>query len=111
MSPALLRRAVFWRCALSMKIAFRHLSLPAFALMLAACSSSVTASRLTQIQDGMKTSQVESILGRPTHIDQSQITGLTGQVYHYISGAGDGRVVFVNDTVFETNFVPAGAHA
>jgi hypothetical protein len=34
-----------------------------------------------------------------------------GQVYHYLSSAGDGRVVFVNGAVFETNFVPVGAHA
>jgi outer membrane protein assembly factor BamE (lipoprotein component of BamABCDE complex) len=113
MSPARLRRAVFLRHPLSlyMKAAFRHLSLPAFALVLAACSSSVTSARLSQINDGMKTSQVEALLGRPTRIDQSEITGLTGQVYHYLSSAGDGRVVFVNGAVFETNFVPVGAHA
>jgi outer membrane protein assembly factor BamE (lipoprotein component of BamABCDE complex) len=79
--------------------------------MLAACSSAVTASQLTQVILGMKTDQVQKLLGQPTRIDQSEITGLTGQVYHYISSAGDGQVVFVNDAVFETNFVPVGAHA
>ena len=94
-----------------MKPTLRYLSLLAAVLLLGACSSAVTASRLTQIQSGMKTNQVEAILGRPTRIDQSEITGLTGQVYHYQSRAGDGRIVFVNDAVFETDFVPAGVHA
>jgi outer membrane protein assembly factor BamE (lipoprotein component of BamABCDE complex) len=81
------------------------------ALFFGGCSSAVTSSRLTQITNGMKSSQVEALLGRPTRIDHSEITGLTGQVYHYISSSGDGRVVFVNDAVFKTDFVPAGAHA
>ena len=94
-----------------MKTAFRHLLLPVFALILVACSSSVTASRLAQVREGMKTAEVETILGRPTRIEQAEITGLTGKVYHYQSGAGDGQVVFVNDAVFKTDFVPAGGRA
>jgi outer membrane protein assembly factor BamE (lipoprotein component of BamABCDE complex) len=89
---------------------FRILLIPSI-LALAACTSAVTPAKLQQISDGMKSGQVEALLGRPTRIDQSEITGLTGQVYHYVSGQGDGRVVFINDVVFQTNFVPAGAHA
>jgi len=94
-----------------METILRCLLLPAATLLLGACSSAVTQSQLTQVTPGMKTDQVQKILGQPTRIDQSEITGLSGQVYHYVSSAGDGQVVFVNDAVFETNFVPAGAHA
>jgi hypothetical protein len=79
--------------------------------LLTGCASPAYSTKLLRISTGMKTAQVETILGRPTRIDHSEITGLTGQVYHYISASGDGRVVFVNDAVFETDFVPAGAHA
>jgi outer membrane protein assembly factor BamE (lipoprotein component of BamABCDE complex) len=94
-----------------MKTSLRYLVLLVALPFLGACSSAVTASQLTQVTTGMKTDQVQKILGQPTRIDQSEITGLSGQVYHYVSSAGDGQVVFVNDAVFETNFVPAGAHA
>jgi outer membrane protein assembly factor BamE (lipoprotein component of BamABCDE complex) len=94
-----------------MKATWPYLFLPAVALFLGACSSSVTASKLAQITTGMKSSQVDTILGQPTRIDHAEITGLTGQVYHYVSEQGDGRVVFINDAVFQTDFVPAGAHA
>ena len=94
-----------------MKTISCYLTLAMAALLLATCSSAVTQSRLAQVATGMKADQVQKLLGQPTRIDQSEITGLTGQVYHYLSGAGDGRVVFVNDLVFETDFIPAGAHA
>ena len=80
-------------------------------VLLAACSSAVTQARLAKITSGMKAAPVEAILGQPTRIDHSEITGLTGQVYHYISSQGDARVVFVNDSVFETDFIAEGAHA
>lgn len=79
--------------------------------LLAACSSAVTPAKLRQISNGMKTSQVEALLGRPARIEQAEITGLTGEVYHYVSPQGDGRVVFINGSVFQTNFDAKGAHA
>jgi len=81
------------------------------ALVLVACSSAVTQTKLNQVTNGMKTDQVETLLGQPTRIDQSEITGLTGQVYHYVSKQGDGRVVFINGAVFETSFDASGGHA
>jgi hypothetical protein len=51
---------------------------------------------------------VEAILGRPDHIDQSETTGLRGQVFHYAGRGGEGQVVFLNDTVFKAQFVPGG---
>ena len=75
-------------------------------LALAACSSAVTPARLEKIDEGMKTDEVVAQLGQPTRIDHAEITGLTGDVYHYISNGGDARVIFVNGSVFNTQFVP-----
>jgi len=68
--------------------------------------------KLTRIKPGMSADQVEAILGRPASIEQSQ-TGdqtLSGEVDHYPSRfpaeGGDCRVIFVNHTVFKTEFVP-----
>jgi len=85
------------------------------ALLLAACSSGVSSEALAQVSKGMKVGQVESLLGRPTRIDESEITDMGGiiggKVYHYTSTRGDARVIFINDTVFKTEFVPEGKEA
>ena len=75
---------------------------------LAACSSSVTPDKISQIKSGMKIDQVEVLLGQPAHIDHAETTGLTGDVYHYPAANGEGRVVFLNDAVFKAEFVPVG---
>ena len=80
-------------------------------LLLTACSSAITPSSLTKVSNGMKLDQVETLLGRPTTIDESETTGVTGKVYHYTSAEGDARVVFINDAVFKTEFIPEGKHA
>jgi hypothetical protein len=80
-------------------------------LLLTACSSAVTPATLAKVSCGMKLDQVETIFGRPTRIDESETTGVTGKVYHYSSAEGDARVVFINDTVFKTEFIPEGTHA
>ncbi len=80
-------------------------------IALVACSSAVTQTKLNQVTNGMKADQVTTLLGQPTRIDQAESTGLTGQVYHYVSTQGDARVVFINGTVFETNFDASGGHA
>ena len=77
---------------------------PALALALAACSSAVTPGKLQQVSNGMKTDQVTKLLGSPSRIEHSEITGLTGDVYHYDSDQGDAMVVFINGAVFKTNF-------
>jgi hypothetical protein len=73
---------------------------------LAACSSAVSVSKLQEIHDGMKPSQVTALLGQPTRIDHAEITGLTGDVYYYPARNGSAKVVFVDDTVFTTGFIP-----
>jgi hypothetical protein len=84
-------------------------------LLCAACSSAVDSAALARVSDGMKVEQVEAILGRPTHIDQSEIPDMggiiDGKVYDYSSPGGEARVVFVNNTVFRTEFIPPGKHA
>ena len=75
-------------------------------LALAACSSSVTPKKISQIKPAMKPSEVEAILGQPASIEHSETTGLTGDLYHYPSSKGEARVVFLNDAVFKAEFVP-----
>ena len=77
-----------------------------FILALSACSSAVTPEKISQIKPAMKVDQVEAILGRPAHIDQSETTGLSGQVYYYTSPHGEARVTFLNDAVFKAEFIP-----
>ena len=74
-------------------------------LWLTACSSAVVSVAQGRVTTGMKPDQVEAILGRPTHIDESDTTGVTGKVYLYVNNDGWARVIFVNDTVFKTEFV------
>jgi hypothetical protein len=86
----------------------RHALLTVGAFALAACTSSVTPGKMAQIQPQMKVDQVEAILGRPARIEQSETTGLRGQVYHYPAPTGEGRVIFLNDAVFKADFIPGG---
>jgi len=76
------------------------------ALALTACSSAVTPGKMAQIKPGMTTSQVETLLGRPTRIEQSETSGLSGEVDFYSAPDGEGRVVFLNNAVFKAEFVP-----
>jgi hypothetical protein len=80
-------------------------------LLVTACASSVSAQKMAQIKPGMNADQVEAILGRPAHIDQSETTGLQGQVYHYPGPNGEGQIVFLNNAVFDAKFVPGARGA
>jgi hypothetical protein len=75
--------------------------------LLSACSSAVTPDKISQIKPGMKSDQVEAILGRPNTIEQSEIPDqtLTGEVDHYSSPHGEGRVIYLNNTVFKAEFI------
>ena len=85
-----------------------RLSLISTAIALTACSSGVTPDQMAQIKPAMNASQVEAILGRPASIEQSETAdqALNGEVDHYPSSNGEGRVVFVNHAVFKAEFVP-----
>jgi hypothetical protein len=76
-------------------------------LALCACSSSVTPEKMSQIKPGMKPDEVQAILGRPASIEQSESADQTisGEVDHYPAPNGEGRVVIVNHTVFQAEFV------
>ena len=77
-------------------------------LALTACSSAVTPDKMAQIKPAMNASQVETILGRPASIEQSETADQTisGEVDHYPAPNGEGRVVFVNHAVFKAEFIP-----
>lgn len=86
---------------------------PRFALMgtafaLSACSSAVTPEKIAQVKPGMTPDQVQALLGKPARIEQSetQDQAISGEVDHYPAASGEGRVVFVNHTVFHAEFVP-----
>ena len=78
------------------------------ALLLAACSSGATQTTISEIKPKMKVEQVEALLGQPSHIDESETTGLKGEVYYYPGSQGMGRVIFLNDVVFQAIFTPGG---
>jgi hypothetical protein len=63
---------------------------------------------MAQIKPAMTQDQVEAILGRPAHIDQSETADqtLSGEVDYYPAPNGEGRVIFVNHTVFKAKFIP-----
>ena len=85
----------------------RHFSVTGLlAAVLTACSSGAMSQSIAQVKPGMKTSQVEALLGRPSHIDESETTGLKGDVYFYPGAQGEGRVTLLNDAVFSAEFVP-----
>jgi len=75
-------------------------------LALCACSSAVTPDKMARIKPAMTPAEVEAILGRPASIEQSETTGITGEVDYYPGPGGQGRVIFLNDTVFKAEFVP-----
>jgi hypothetical protein len=87
----------------------RVLLLAAATVILTACSMCGLNSKLGLIKPGMKVDQVLALLGNPTRIDETQTEDqtLTGQVYHYATPGGEGRIVFVNGTVFSATILPA----
>jgi hypothetical protein len=87
----------------------RPIILAAATVILTACASCGLDSKLGLIKPGMKVDQVLALLGNPTRIDETQTEDqtLTGQVYHYATPAGEGRIVFVNGTVFSATILPA----
>jgi SmpA / OmlA family len=62
--------------------------------------------KLTQVKVGMTADQVAAIMGHPAHIDASETAdqNLSGEVDHYPTSQGDDQVIFVNHTVFKTEF-------
>jgi hypothetical protein len=63
----------------------------------------------SKIQDSkppLTVAEVEKLMGSPTHIEHSETTGITGDVYHYPSPTGaDMKIVFVNGIVFHTEYI------
>ena len=76
-------------------------------LALVACSG-VTPEKMAQVKTGMPQAQVETLLGQPVSIEQSETAdqALSGEVDHYPASNGEGRVIIVNHVVFKSEFVP-----
>ena len=79
--------------------------------VLSTWSKAVTRAKFLRIRDGspaMTIDQVESLLGRPAGIDQSETSDqtLSGEVYHYPIADGEMKIVFANGVVFQAEFVP-----
>jgi len=84
-----------------------RLALMGTALALSACSA-VTPEKIAQVKPGMTPDQAQALLGRPASIEQaeSEDTTISGEVDHYPAANGEGRVVIINHTVFQAEFLP-----
>jgi hypothetical protein len=84
-----------------------YFGLSVFSLfVVTACSTAITPDQISQVKPAMSIAQVTTLLGQPAHIDHAETTGIRGDVYHYPAPNGEGRVTFLNDTVFKAEFVP-----
>jgi hypothetical protein len=72
---------------------------------LTACSSAATPDKMARIKPAMTAAHVEAILGQPARIEQSETTGLSGEVDYYPASNGEGRVIYLNNAVFKADFV------
>jgi len=65
-------------------------------------------SAFTMLDDSprLTIAEVEKMVGQPSHIEHSETTGITGDVYHYPYQGKDMRIVFVNGVVFHHELVP-----
>ncbi len=72
-------------------------------------SEGVTAGTFSKIQDSkppLTTDEVVNLLGQPSHIDESESTGVKGEVYYYPWHKSEMKIVFVNGTVFHAEYTP-----
>ena len=70
-------------------------------------SEGQTVAAFSKIQDSrspLSTNDVVRLLGQPSHIDESETTGLSGQVYYYPWHNNEMKIVFVNGTVFHAEY-------
>jgi outer membrane biogenesis lipoprotein LolB len=69
-------------------------------VVLAACSSKLTATNLEKVQDGMTTAEVKQILGEPTSLQTGSALGIiSGTTYIYHTDKSEVKINFVNDKV------------
>ena len=80
---------------------FRFLALLAFvALSFAACQAKrLTPANVAKVADGMSRKQVESILGPPTSVDETNLLVMKKVTYEYREPNGKVTIVFTNDQV------------
>ncbi len=63
--------------------------------------------KIAQTKPPLSVSDVEKLVGQPSHIEHADSTGLTAEAYYYPNGDRDLKVVFVNGVVFHTDLVAA----
>ncbi|MGI8431117.1 MAG: outer membrane protein assembly factor BamE domain-containing protein [Chthoniobacterales bacterium] len=82
---------------------FRFLTLMALvALSLGACQAKrLTPANVTKVTDGMSRKQVESILGPPTAVDETNLLVMKKVTYEYKEPDGKVTIIFTNDQVSE----------
>ena|SRR5258706_7731319 len=70
-------------------------------------SEGVTVAAFSKIQDSrppLRTDDVVKLLGQPSRIEQSENTGVTGEVYYYPWRNNEMKIVFVNGAVFHAEY-------
>lgn len=88
------------------------LTIPLLGLAYWACgiiSNAETLAAFSKIEDShppLTADEVTKLLGQPSHIEQSETTGLTGEVYYYPSHKHEMKIVFINGTVFHAEYTP-----
>ena len=84
-----------------MKTRFRFLAaLALVALTLASCQTKrLTPANVAKVTDGMSRKQVESILGPPTSVDETNLLVMKKVTYEYKEQDGKVTIVFTNDQV------------
>jgi|GEM_PF-477276 len=76
--------------------------LPLLALLLlfvTACGSKRTPENLSKVKNGMKSSEVQAILGKPDRVETATILGLEGTTFFYEKGEARVQISFINDEV------------
>jgi ABC-type glycerol-3-phosphate transport system substrate-binding protein len=72
------------------------------AIAFGACQAKrITAANVAKVTDGMSRKQVESILGPPTSMDETNLLVMKKVTYKYEEKDGTVTVVFTNDQVSE----------
>lgn len=82
---------------------FRFLALLALvALSFSACQAKrLNPANVAKVTDGMSRKQVESILGPPTSVDETNLVIMKKVTYEYREPNGKVTIVFTNDKVSE----------
>ncbi len=71
------------------------------AILLASCQNKITPENLARVTLGMSTKQVESILGKPSSVETTELPLLSTVKYGYVQGHNSITLVFINDKLID----------